>query len=122
MGLRRKDGTAELLAARLEGLLGPAAQRLSVTPGYEAAVAAALGAVADAVAVDSAAAAAGAIRHLRAADAGRAAFLIAPGVSRCLGRVVPVPVPVPAPVGVPVGVPAPVGVPGFRPRPWQPML
>ncbi|MFE4637782.1 AAA family ATPase [Streptomyces sp. NPDC056773] len=81
MGLRRKDGTAELLAARLEGLLGPAAQRLSVTPGYEVAVAAALGAAADAVAVTSAAAAAGAIRFLREGDAGRAAFLIAPGVS-----------------------------------------
>ncbi|MFF1413433.1 AAA family ATPase [Streptomyces sp. NPDC058289] len=79
MGLRRKDGTAELLAARLEGLLGPAAQRLSVTPGYEVAVAAALGAVADAVAVTSTAAAAGAIRYLREGDAGRAAFLIAPG-------------------------------------------
>ncbi|MFI5864856.1 AAA family ATPase [Streptomyces sp. NPDC051546] len=79
MGLRRKDGTAELLAARLEGLLGPAAQRLSVTPGYEVAVAAALGAVADAVAVTSTAAAAGAIRYLREGDAGRAAFLVAPG-------------------------------------------
>ncbi|MCX4781305.1 AAA family ATPase [Streptomyces sp. NBC_01264] len=81
MGLRRKDGTAELLAARLEGLLGPAAQRLSVTPGYEVAVAAALGAAADAVAVTSAAAAAGAIRYLRDGDAGRAAFLIAPAAA-----------------------------------------
>ncbi|MGW5400292.1 AAA family ATPase [Streptomyces sp. NPDC003952] len=79
MGLRRKDGTAELLAARLEGLLGPAAQRLSVAPGYEVAVAAALGAAADAVAVTSTAAAAGAIRYLREGDAGRAAFLVAPG-------------------------------------------
>ncbi|MFF3211531.1 AAA family ATPase [Streptomyces sp. NPDC002886] len=81
MGLRRKDGTAELLAARLEGLLGPAARRLSVTPGYEIAVAAALGAAADAVAVTSTAAAAGAIRYLREGDAGRAAFLIAPVAS-----------------------------------------
>ncbi|MCY0930514.1 AAA family ATPase [Streptomyces sp. H27-H1] len=80
-GLRRKDGTAELLASRLEGLVGPAAQRLSVTPGYEVAVAAALGAVADAVAVTSTAAAAGAIRYLREGDGGRAAFLIAPGVA-----------------------------------------
>ncbi|WP_329314631.1 AAA family ATPase [Streptomyces sp. NBC_01278] len=80
LGLRRKDGTGTLLAARerLAGLLGPAAERLSVTPGYEVAVAAALGAAADAVAVASAGAAAGAIRHLRDADAGRATFLIAP--------------------------------------------
>lgn len=80
LGLRRKDGTGALLAARerLAGLLGPAAQRLTVTPGYEVAVAAALGAAADALAVSSPAAAAGAIRHLRDTDAGRAAFLIAP--------------------------------------------
>lgn len=87
MGLRRKDGTAELLAARLEGLLGPAAQRLSVTPGYEVAVAAALGAAADAVAVTSAAAAAGAIRYLRDGEAGRAAFLITPGAVASGGSV-----------------------------------
>ncbi|MFK0042589.1 AAA family ATPase [Streptomyces sp. NPDC090741] len=79
LGLRRKDGTGALLAARerLAGLLGPAAERLSVTPGYEVAVAAALGAAADALAVSSPGAAAAAIRHLRAADAGRATLLIA---------------------------------------------
>ncbi|MFD9011366.1 AAA family ATPase [Streptomyces sp. NPDC059552] len=80
LGLRRKDGTGALLAARerLAGLLGPAAQRLSVSPGYEIAVAAALGSAADALAVASPAAAVGAIRHLRGADAGRATLLIAP--------------------------------------------
>ncbi|MFE9465286.1 AAA family ATPase [Streptomyces virginiae] len=80
MGLRRKDGTGALLAARerLAGVLGPAAERLSVTPGYEAAVAAALGSAADALAVSSPAAAADAIRHLREADAGRATLLITP--------------------------------------------
>ncbi|MGZ9933639.1 AAA family ATPase [Streptomyces sp. NC-S4] len=80
LGLRRKDGTGALLAARerLAGLLGPAAQRLSVTPGYEVAVAAALGSAADALAVASPGAAAEAIRHLREADAGRATLLIAP--------------------------------------------
>ncbi len=80
LGLRRKDGTGALLAARerLAGLLGPAAERLSVTPGYEAAVAAALGSAADALAVSSPACAAEAIRHLRAADAGRATLLITP--------------------------------------------
>ncbi|MFF5448393.1 AAA family ATPase [Streptomyces sp. NPDC012888] len=78
-GLRRKDGTGALLAARdrLTGLLGPAAERLTVTPGYEIAVAAALGAAADALAVATPQAAALAIRHLRETDGGRAAFLIA---------------------------------------------
>ncbi|WP_030718457.1 AAA family ATPase [Streptomyces sp. NRRL S-237] len=88
LGLRRKDGTGALLAARerLAGLLGPAAQRLSVTPGYEAAVAAALGSAADALAVASPGAAAEAIRHLRAADAGRATLLIAPAAPTLPGQ------------------------------------
>ncbi|OKI61396.1 AAA family ATPase [Streptomyces sp. MJM1172] len=80
LGLRRKDGTGAVLAARerLEGLLGPAAERVSVAAGYEAAVAAALGAAADAVAVATVSGAAAAIRHLRTTDAGRATFLITP--------------------------------------------
>ncbi|MDH6710276.1 chromosome segregation protein [Kitasatospora sp. MAA19] len=79
LGLRRKDGTGALLAAgeRLSGLLGPAAALLRIVPGYEAPVAAALGAAADAVAVDSPGTAAEALRLLRAQDAGRAALLIA---------------------------------------------
>ncbi|MCB5182132.1 AAA family ATPase, partial [Streptomyces antimicrobicus] len=77
-GLRRKDGTGAVLAAaeRLSGILGPAAERLTVTPGYEVPLAAALGAAADALAVSTPAAATSAIRHLRTTDAGRAAFLI----------------------------------------------
>ncbi|MFB6552019.1 chromosome segregation protein SMC [Streptomyces sp. NPDC056405] len=79
LGLRRKDGTGALLAAkdRLTGLLGPAAGLLTVTPGYEAALASAFGATADALAVTSPAAAADAIRLLRKQDAGRAALLLA---------------------------------------------
>lgn len=80
LGLRRKDGTGALLAAedRLAGLLGPAAELLTVTPGYEVPVAAALGAAADAIAVRDPATAAEAIRLLRKQDAGRAALLVAP--------------------------------------------
>ncbi|MGW2653258.1 AAA family ATPase [Streptomyces sp. NPDC001478] len=78
LGLRRKDGTGALLGARdrLTGLLGPAAELLTVAPGHEIAVAAALGAAADAVAVTDPAAAAEAIRLLRKQDAGRAALLL----------------------------------------------
>ncbi|WP_328902621.1 AAA family ATPase [Streptomyces sp. NBC_00441] len=82
LGLRRKDGTGALLGARdrLTGLLGPAAELLTVAPGHEVAVAAALGAAADAVAVTDPATAAEAIRLLRKQDAGRAALLLgAPG-------------------------------------------
>ncbi|MGK3939834.1 chromosome segregation protein SMC [Streptomyces caeruleatus] len=79
MGLRRKDGTGALLGAkdRLTGLLGPAAELLTVTPGHEAALAAAFGAAADALAVTSPSAAAEAIRLLRKQDAGRASLLLA---------------------------------------------
>ncbi|MFC5805652.1 chromosome segregation protein SMC [Streptomyces formicae] len=77
-GLRRKDGTGALLSARdaLTGLLGPAAELLSVTPGYEIPVAAALGAAADAIAVRDPSTAAEAIRLLRKQDAGRASLLL----------------------------------------------
>ncbi|WP_086560039.1 chromosome segregation protein SMC [Streptomyces africanus] len=79
LGLRRKDGTGILLAAkdRLSGLLGPAAELLTVTPGHEVAVAAAFGAAADAIAVATPASAADAIRLLRKQDGGRATLLLA---------------------------------------------
>ncbi|UOB09979.1 chromosome segregation protein SMC [Streptomyces sp. HP-A2021] len=79
LGLRRKDGTGILLAAkdRLSGLLGPAAELLTVTPGYEVALAAAFGAAADAIAVTSPSSAADAIRLLRKQDGGRATLLLA---------------------------------------------
>ncbi|MGP8298854.1 chromosome segregation SMC family protein [Streptomyces inhibens] len=78
LGLRRKDGTGALLAAadHLGGLLGPAAELLTVTPGFEIPVAAALGAAADAIAVTDPATAADAIRLLRKQDAGRAAMVL----------------------------------------------
>ncbi|MFD3438225.1 chromosome segregation protein SMC [Streptomyces sp. NPDC058685] len=81
LGLRRKDGTGALLAAkdRLGGLLGPASELLTVAPGHEVPVAAALGAAADAIAVSTTATAAEALRLLRKTDAGRAAILLAGG-------------------------------------------
>ncbi|MFI6651120.1 AAA family ATPase [Streptomyces sp. NPDC050529] len=81
LGLRRKDGTGVLLGARdrLTGVLGPAAELLTVAPGHEIAVAAALGAAADAVAVTDPATAAEAIRLLRKQDAGRASLLLSGG-------------------------------------------
>ncbi len=76
MSLARKDGTGALLAAGLPGLLGTVAALVRVQPGAEQAVAAALGAVANAVAVASSADAADAVRRLRADDAGRAGLLV----------------------------------------------
>ncbi|MFF4958564.1 chromosome segregation protein SMC [Streptomyces sp. NPDC001222] len=79
LGLRRKDGTGVLLGAkdRLSGLLGPAAELLTVTSGHEVALAAAFGAAADAIAVTDPSSAADAIRLLRKQDAGRAALVLA---------------------------------------------
>ncbi|MFF4141935.1 AAA family ATPase [Streptomyces sp. NPDC001698] len=79
LGLRRKDGTGALLDAkdRLTGLLGPAAELLTVTPGYETPLATAFGTAADALAVTTPSAAADALRLLRKQDAGRAALLLA---------------------------------------------
>ncbi len=78
VGLTRKDGTAALLAAgpRLPGVLGSVAALLTVAPGHEAAVAAALGAIADAVAVGSTTDAVQALEVLKFDDGGRAGLLI----------------------------------------------
>ena len=77
MSLERKDGAGALLAADdLPGVLGSVAALLGVSPGYEDAIAAALGSVADAVAVASVDAAVDAVRRLRTDDAGRASLLV----------------------------------------------
>ena len=75
---RGADASAALLAdpARFGGVLGPFAERLQVAEGYEVAVAAALGAAADAVAVDGLDAAAEILATLRRDDAGRASLVI----------------------------------------------
>ncbi|GGM40018.1 chromosome partition protein Smc [Longimycelium tulufanense] len=78
MGLARKDGAGALLAAgaRLPGLLGSVAALLTVEPGAEVALAAALGAVADAVAVAGPDDAVAALELLKSEDAGRAGLLV----------------------------------------------
>lgn len=75
MGLARRDGGAWLLEHRGDGLLGPLSAMLRVHNGFEVAVAAALGPLADAVAAGSGDAAHAALRALREADGGRAALV-----------------------------------------------
>ncbi|HVV76195.1 MAG TPA: chromosome segregation protein SMC [Mycobacteriales bacterium] len=79
LGLDRKDAAGALVQARdrLPGLLGTVADLVVVETGYEAAIAAALGAAADAVAVRSLADAAAAIKLLKDQDGGRAGLLVA---------------------------------------------
>ncbi len=83
LGLNRKDGAGALLAASdsVSGLLGSVAAVLSVDPGYETAIAAALGSAADAVAVADGDAAVSAIDHLKTGDLGRAGLLLGGGVT-----------------------------------------
>ncbi|TQJ02354.1 chromosome segregation protein SMC [Amycolatopsis cihanbeyliensis] len=78
MGLKRKDGAGALLGAadELPGLLGSVAALLTVDAGFEVALAAALGPVADAVAVSAGDDALAALRYLKSEDAGRAGLLL----------------------------------------------
>ena len=74
LSLAPRDGSASLLDA--PGVLGTVAQLVTVRAGHETAVAAALGAVADAVAVASPADAAAALQRLKDNDGGRAGLLV----------------------------------------------
>ncbi|MCX6401547.1 MAG: chromosome segregation protein SMC [Propionibacteriales bacterium] len=88
IGLARKDGAGALLAASdtVSGLLGSVAALINVRSGYESAVAAALGAAADAVAVTDADTALAAIDHLKSDDLGRAGLLLGGGEAEDIGQ------------------------------------
>uniref|UniRef100_UPI00055CDE3D chromosome segregation protein SMC n=1 Tax=Nocardia aobensis TaxID=257277 RepID=UPI00055CDE3D len=75
MGLARKDGGAWLLDNRADGLQGRLSGMVRVHSGFEAAVAAALGPLADAIAADAHPTAQAAVRALKDADGGRAAVV-----------------------------------------------
>ena len=77
MSLRSQDGTAALLQAGVEGLLGPLAEHISVERGWENAVAALLGVLAEAgLAVDAGAALAG-LESARGQDVGAVRLVLA---------------------------------------------
>lgn len=76
LGLNRKDGSEHALGAGLPGIVGPLASQLAVEPGYEAAIAAALGSASDAVVVRDGATAAALAQILKDDDAGRATLLM----------------------------------------------
>ncbi|NUS74112.1 MAG: chromosome segregation protein SMC [Corynebacteriales bacterium] len=78
MGLARKDGAGALLAAaeKLPGMLGSVAALLTVEPGSEAALAAALGGLADGVAVNSVSDAVAALELLKSEDGGQVSVVI----------------------------------------------
>lgn len=77
VGLNRKDAHAALLAAAESqpGVVGTLVSALTVVPGHETAVAAALGSAADAVVVDGLAAATSALGRIKTEDWGRAGLV-----------------------------------------------
>ncbi|MEY2847870.1 MAG: hypothetical protein RI885_535 [Actinomycetota bacterium] len=75
--LDQKDGSSALVAARLDGVRGLVAEHIQVQPGFEAAVAAALGSLADAVLTDDRDAALDAMAHARRQELGRVELLMA---------------------------------------------
>nr|WP_216851557.1 AAA family ATPase [Herbiconiux sp. VKM Ac-2851] len=77
MALDQKDGSAELVGARLDGIRGLVAEHVKVTPGFEAAVAAALGTLADAVLAADVDSAVNAAQAAAAGDMGRVELVIA---------------------------------------------
>lgn len=77
VGLDRKDGAAWLAKnTGVDGLFGSIAELVRVESGYEAALAAVLGAAADAVAAEGFPAARAAVAALKEADGGRAAIVL----------------------------------------------
>ncbi|WP_083365379.1 chromosome segregation protein SMC [Microterricola viridarii] len=75
--LEHSDGSADLMAAGLGGVRGIVAENVHVVPGFEAAIAAALGTLADAILVESSAAAHAAVDHAAAHGLGRVELVIA---------------------------------------------
>jgi chromosome segregation protein len=77
VGLDRKDGAAWLQKNLAHtGLFGSVANLVKVRPGYESAIAAVMGAAADAVAAENFGAARSAVAALKASDGGRAAIVL----------------------------------------------
>ncbi|CAN5303855.1 chromosome segregation protein SMC [soil metagenome] len=79
--LDQKDGSSALVKAGLTGIRGLVAENIQVEPGFEAAIAAALGSLADAVLADSRDAAFDALEHSGDNDFGRVEIVIGSVVS-----------------------------------------
>ena len=92
LGLSRKDAAAVLVSSseQLPGVLGSLASLLHIEPGAQAAVAAALGDISDAVVVRGFDSAVSSLVLLKEQDAGRAALVVT-GLSPLEGEVAPHP-------------------------------
>jgi chromosome segregation protein len=77
LALDQKDGSTALVAAKLKGIRGLVAEHVQVQPGFEAAIAAALGSLADAVLAEDRDAGIDALAEAQSADMGRVELLLA---------------------------------------------
>jgi chromosome segregation protein len=75
--LEQKDGTTELNSAGLKGIRGLVASHMRIDAGYEAAISAALGTLADAIVADNRSVALAAIEHLKGNNGGRVELVVA---------------------------------------------
>nr|WP_323743143.1 AAA family ATPase [Curtobacterium sp. VKM Ac-2887] len=94
MSIDVRDGSQALIDAGRAGIVGRLADALTVTPGFEGAVAVALDGLADAVLADDRAVALDAVDHARSADIGRIDVVVADA------EVVPTDLPDTLPAGV----------------------
>lgn len=90
LALDQKDGSGAIVGAK--GIRGLVAEHIQVRAGYEAAIAAALGSLSDAVLADSRDAALAALDDVRSAEAGRVEIVIADAEATAV------------PTGLPAGV------------------
>jgi chromosome segregation protein len=79
LAVDQKDGSSALVGAGLAGIRGLVAEHVKIEPGFEAAIAAALGSLADAVLADSAGDAFDALAESAAKDFGRVEVVVADG-------------------------------------------
>ncbi len=81
LAVDQKDGSSALVGAGLPGIRGLVAEHVKVEPGFEAAIAAALGSLADAVLADTGEAAFEALAHSADRDFGRVEVVVASGAA-----------------------------------------
>ncbi|MDO7882520.1 chromosome segregation protein SMC [Antiquaquibacter soli] len=77
LAVDQKDGSSALVGAKLSGIRGLVAEHVKIEPGFEAAIAAALGSLADAVLADTQDAAFDALSHSADKDFGRVEVVVA---------------------------------------------
>ncbi|MBH0109300.1 chromosome segregation protein SMC [Salinibacterium sp. NG22] len=82
LAVDQKDGSSALVAAKLSGIRGLVAEHVKITPGYEAAIAAALGTLADAVLADDRDSAIDALAESASRDFGRVEVVVANAAKR----------------------------------------